>query len=277
MAQSSTIEWTDSTWNPVVGCEKVSAGCAHCYAERMAARIASMAKSDALAGRNSGRKGTYLNVINNKGRWNGKVYLVDAALSDPFRWRTPRIVFVNSMSDLFHDDVPVDFIKKVFAVMNECEQHTFQVLTKRPERAAAVSNMLTWTPNIWMGTSVENNAVRSRIHSLTKTAAIVRFLSVEPLIGPIPNIPLRGIHWVIVGGESGPGARPMHVEWVRNIRARCIERSVPFFFKQWGGVNKKRTGRILDGRTWDQMPDTVGAFGHRDTTDEPSHRHALAG
>jgi protein gp37 len=255
MAQTSTIEWTDTTWNPVVGCSKVSPGCAHCYAERMAKRLASMAQSDRDAGRHSGRKAVYLNVINKRGRWNGDVFLLDEALDDPFRWRSPRFVFVNSMSDLFHEQVPDEFVARVFDAMNRCPQHTFQVLTKRPERAASLSPHLKWTDNIWMGTSVESALVKARINSLQRTAAKVRFLSVEPLLGPIARLPLAGINWVIVGGESGPGARPMEPGWVRQIRDRCINFGVPFFFKQWGGTNKKRTGRELDGRTWDEMPD----------------------
>ena len=258
MAQSSTIEWTQSTWNPVVGCTKVSSGCAHCYAERMAKRLASMATSLQSQGRDAGRKAPYLVVIDERGRWNGRVALVESALLEPARWKSPRVIFVNSMSDLFHPDVPTDFIQRVFAVMNECSQHTFQVLTKRPERAADLSAQVRWTANIWMGTSVEDVNVVERVRALQKTAAKVRFLSVEPLLGPLPRLPLSKMHWVIVGGESGPAARPMEAKWVRQIRDRCILQRVPFFFKQWGGVNKKKTGRLLDGRTWDQMPLAAG-------------------
>lgn len=254
MAQSSTIEWTEATWNPVVGCRKVSSGCANCYAERMAKRLAAMAEADVASGRNPGKKAAYLHVINRRGRWNGDVYLDYASVDAPLSWTTPRVIFVNSMSDLFHEDVPEVFVHSVFDVMNRCGQHTFQLLTKRPERAAELSRRLAWAPNIWMGTSVENAAVTHRVHELRRTRAAVKFLSVEPLIGPIPRLPLAGIDWVIVGGESGPGARPMKVEWVRDIRDRCISRDVPFFFKQWGGVDKKRTGRVLDGRIWDEMP-----------------------
>lgn len=254
MAQASTIEWTDSTWNPVVGCRKVSTGCANCYAERMANRLAAMAKADRAAGRNAGKKAAYLKVINGRGRWNGDVCLDDAAVEAPLSWKTPRVIFVNSMSDLFHEDVPLTFIKSVFRVMNDCPQHTFQVLTKRPERTRDVSRHLAWTPNIWMGTSVENAVVTNRVHELKRTGAAIKFLSVEPLLGPIPRLPVAGIDWVIVGGESGPGARPLEVSWVQNIRDRCVDRGVPFFFKQWGGVQKKKAGRILDGRTWDEMP-----------------------
>ena len=254
MAQQSTIEWTEATWNPVVGCRKVSAGCANCYAERMSKRLAAMATADLEAGRNPGRKASYLHVINNRGRWNGDVFLNDTAVDAPRQWRVSRVIFVNSMSDLFHEDVPLDFIHRVFTTMNDCPQHTFQVLTKRPERARELSSKLPWTPNIWMGTSVENAKVTYRVKELRGTAAKVKFLSVEPLIGPIPRVPIAGIDWVIVGGESGPRARPMDPSWVRQIRDRCKARGVPFFFKQWGGVDKSSTGRHLDGRTWDQMP-----------------------
>lgn len=257
MAQASTIEWTEATWNPVVGCRKVSAGCANCYAERMAKRLAAMATADLEAGRNPGKKAAYLHVINGAGRWNGDVYLDDSAVEAPLSWRSPKVIFVNSMSDLFHEDVPLKFIQSVFDVMNRCPQHTFQVLTKRPERTLEVSKRVTWTRNIWMGTSVENRAVVRRVHELQQTGAKVKFLSVEPLLGPIPRLPLTGIDWVIVGGESGPGARPMQADWVTQIRDRCVSQDVPFFFKQWGGVNKSSTGRTLDGRTWNQMPETA--------------------
>ena len=184
MASASTIEWTEATWNPVVGCEKVSPGCAHCYAERMAARLAAMAKADEARGRNSGKKANYLRVINSRGRWNGRVFLVDDAVEAPKSWRYPRVIFVNSMSDLFHHDVPLPFIRRVFKTMNECSQHTFQVLTKRADRLARVANRLTWTDNIWMGTSVENAAAMHRIAALRNVPAGSRFLSIEPLIGP---------------------------------------------------------------------------------------------
>lgn len=257
MANGSTIEWTQATWNPVVGCRKVSAGCTNCYAERMSRRLAAMAAGDLTAGRNPGRKEHYLHVINARGRWNGDVYLDDLAVDIPRTWQTPRFIFLNSMSDLFHEDVPVYFIQRVFQAMNECPHHTFQVLTKRPERAGAVARHVDWTPNIWMGTSIENCVVTYRIAALRQVPSHIRFLSVEPLIGAIPRLPLHGIHWVIVGGESGPGARPMRVEWVRQVRDRCLALGVPFFFKQWGGVNKHRTGRNLDGRIWNQMPGCI--------------------
>lgn len=242
MAQGSAIEWTDATWNPVTGCTKVSAGCKNCYAERMANRLKAMRVPQYAAG--------------------FRVTLQPQALDLPRLWRRPRKVFVNSMSDLFHKEVPAEFIERVFRVMNECPQHTFQLLTKRPETAVALSDQLTWSPNIWMGTSIENAIVLHRVKSLQQIPAQVRFLSVEPLLGPLPRLPLNGIHWVIVGGESGPGARPMAGAWIEQIRDQCTKRSVPFFFKQWGGTNKKKTGRLLAGRTWDQMPgdtETVGA------------------
>lgn len=223
----------------------------------MAKRLAAMAEASIAQDENPGKKAAYLKVINQRGRWNGDVYLDEIAVEAPLGWRSPKTIFVNSMSDLFHDHVPVDFIQRVFRVMNNCPQHTFQVLTKRPERTAELSASIEWTPNIWMGTSVENRAVVRRVHDLRKCGAKVKFLSVEPLLGPIPRLPLTGINWVIVGGESGPGARPMDPEWARQIRDRCVERKVPFFFKQWGGVIKSATGRELDGRTWNQMPRLV--------------------
>jgi len=234
MAVGSTIEWTQATWNPVTGCTKISAGCKNCYAERMALRLKAM-------GVRQYRHGFDL-------------ALQPEMLDLPRRWKRGRMVFVNSMSDLFHRDVPLDYVQRVFRVMNECPQHTFQILTKRPEIAAAHASEVEWTPNIWMGTSVENMLVVHRIVSLATIPAHVRFLSLEPLLGPLPNLPLDGIHWAIVGGESGPGARPMEASWVRQIREQCLSASVPFFFKQWGGVQKCRTGRTLDGREWNEMP-----------------------
>lgn len=257
MAAGSSIEWTESTWNPVLGCQKVSAGCKNCYAERMSHRLAAMGKAARAAGSNPGKKAYYLKVIDPRGRWNGRVYLVDEAIETPKSWKASRVIFVNSMSDLFHKDVPTSFIKRVFRTMNQCPQHVFQVLTKRPERAARLASRLDWTDNIWMGTSVESGLVTNRIDELGSIPASVRFLSIEPLIGPISKLPLSAIHWVIVGGESGPGARPMKVQWVRKIREKCCHQGVPFFFKQWGGTNKKKAGRVLDGRTWDEMPNGV--------------------
>ena len=229
MVTRSHIEWTETTWNPVTGCTKVSAGCKHCYAERMAKRLKAM-----------GNK-RYLNGFN--------ITLHDDLVDSPRRWKKPRVIFVNSMSDLFHPDIPPDFIGRVFNTMNECPQHTFQVLTKRSERLKKLAHQLTWTHNIWMGVSVENDQVYHRIHDLRCVPAQVRFLSCEPLIGPVERLPLNGIHWVIVGGESGPKARPMKAEWVHSIKKQCRQTQAAFFFKQWGGVQKHRSGRLLDGRT----------------------------
>jgi protein gp37 len=234
MAVGSRIEWTTATWNPVTGCTKVSPGCAHCYAERMSKRL------EAMGQRN------YRNGF--------RVTLHPHMLDVPLRWRKPQFIFVNSMSDLFHEDVPVDYIQQVFDVMRQAEWHTFQVLTKRSERLAELDAVLDWPENVWMGVSVESRKYVDRINHLRCTGAATKFLSLEPLLGPLTDLNLSGIDWVIVGGESGPGARPMEKTWVRAIRAQCHRAKVPFFFKQWGGVNKKRAGRELDGRTWDQMP-----------------------
>lgn len=234
MALRTAIEWTEATWNPVTGCTKISLGCKNCYAERFALR---------------------LQATGNPRYRNGfRVTLHPDLLDLPLRWKKPRLIFVNSMGDLFHEDVPFRFIQQVFEVMEECTWHTFQILTKRPKRAAEFSKDLVWPPNIWIGTTVENMSVIQRVEWLRRIPAQTRLLSLEPLLGPLPNLPLDGIHWVIVGGESGPGARPMHPEWVRQIRDRCVVNSIPFFFKQWGGKNRKTSGRILDGRTWDEMP-----------------------
>lgn len=238
MAQDSSIEWTEATWNPVTGCTKISPGCKFCYAERMAKRLQAMGQE------------RYRDAF--------KLTLQPSALEAPLHWKKPRVIFVNSMSDLFHKDVPQQYIASCFDVMKRARQHTFQILTKRPERAAEFADRLPWPKNVWMGTSVENAAYVSRITDLQAIPAHVRFLSVEPLLGPIPRLPLAGIHWVIVGGESGPGARPMKKEWVYQIRDRCVARGVPFFFKQWGGVQKSVHGRVLDGRTWDEMPRNIG-------------------
>jgi protein gp37 len=250
----SKIEWTESVWNPVVGCSKVSQGCKHCYAERMAKRLVAIARAARDRGDNPGRAANYENVLTNKARWNGNIYLDREALLEPYKWSQPRVIFVNSMSDLFHENVPLEFIRDMFKVMNECQRHTFQILTKRPERAAAFSEYLKWTPNIWIGTSIENNAVIERIDHLRKVGGYVRFLSCEPLLESLPSLNLTGIGWVIVGGESGPGARPIEADWVREIQEQCRTAGVPFFFKQWGGVNKKKAGRVLDGQLFNQMP-----------------------
>jgi protein gp37 len=234
MAKKTAIEWTEMTWNPVTGCNKVSPGCKHCYAEVMARRLQFMGSE------------RYSNGF--------RLTMHEDLIELPKQWRQPRLIFVNSMSDLFHNSVPLSFIQRVFATMQECSYHQFQILTKRAERLVEVSPSLTWPKNIWMGVSVENETFAYRSALLRKVPAKVRFLSVEPLLGPIPKLPLRGIHWVIVGGESGPGARPMDPRWVDEIHAQCIRSGVPFFFKQWGGVQKHRTGRELYGRTFDEMP-----------------------
>lgn len=234
MADSSRIEWTDATWNPVRGCTKVSPGCKHCYAETFAER--------------------FRGVPGHPFEQGFDLRLVPEALELPLRWRAGRRIFVNSMSDLFHEGVPDEFILRVFDVMKRAPQHKFQLLTKRAKRMALFTAPLSIPEHVWMGVSVENEKYCERIDDLRKVKAKVRFLSVEPLLGPLPRLNLRGIHWVIVGGESGPRARPMDPAWVREIRDQCIAADVPFFFKQWGGVRKHATGRILDGRTWDEMP-----------------------
>lgn len=234
MSQGSAIEWTESTWNPVTGCSKVSPGCKNCYAERLANRLTAM-------GQPSYRNGF-------------EVTLHEHMLERPLEWRRPQTIFVNSMSDLFHEKVPLDFVERVFGVMEKAHWHRFQVLTKRAERAAELAPKLYWPGNVWMGVSVENHNFTWRIDELRKIPATVRFLSVEPFLGPLGKVNLTGIHWVIVGGESGPGARPMREEWVIDVRDQCVAAEVPFFFKQWGGVVKKRSGRLLQSRTWDEMP-----------------------
>ena len=234
MTEKSNIEWTEATWNPVTGCTKVSPGCKHCYAELLALRLRAMGQ----------RK--YANGFD--------VTLHEYTLRDPLKWKRPQMIFVNSMSDLFHEDVPDDYILRVFQAMHAADWHTYQVLTKRSERVASMRDMLPWAQHIWMGVSVENADYAWRIDHLRESGARVKFLSLEPLLGPLPDIDLTGIDWAIVGGESGPGARPMDPTWVTGLRDRCREKRVPFFFKQWGGVNKKKAGRDLEGRTWDEMP-----------------------
>ncbi len=229
------IEWTDEVWNPVTGCTKISAGCKNCYAERMAKRLQAMGQRN------------YVNGFNPTTH--------DHMLERPLKWKKPRRVFVNSMSDLFHKDVSSEFIQKVFQIMNETPQHTYQLLTKRPLRALHdIAHLVQWTTNIWMGVSIENDKQRWRMETLKNIPAYRRFLSIEPLIGEIQPLDLNGVDWVIVGGESGSGARPMKEEWVTNIRDWCVESRTAFFFKQWGGVNKKKTGNLLEGETWNQMP-----------------------
>lgn len=233
MAQTR-IEWTELTWNPTTGCNKVSQGCKFCYAEVMARRLKAM-------GLEKYRNGFELT-------------LHEDALKIPYSWKQPKIVFVNSMSDLFHKDIPLDFIQRVFKVMNDNPQHVFQVLTKRADILLLYHKKLNWTHNIWMGVSVENEKNLSRVNLLRRTTAKVKFLSCEPLIGPLPNLNLKKIDWVIVGGESGRRPRPMKPEWVFEIHNKCTEANVPFFFKQWGGTNKKKTGRVLKGKTYSEMP-----------------------
>ena len=234
MALSSNIEWTESTWNPLTGCTKVSPGCLNCYAERMSIRLKAMGNQN------------YANGF--------EISLHENVLDLPLKWKKPQTIFVNSMSDLFHCDVPDEFIFRVFDVMYHADWHCFQILTKRSERLVDMNNRLTWTPNIWMGVSVEDQDHIYRIDHLRNTGASIKFISIEPLLGPITNLNLDLIDWVVVGGESGPKARPIKESWVIDIRDQCQNNGVPFFFKQWGGKNKKKSGRTLRGRTWDQMP-----------------------
>jgi len=239
MAQLSSIEWTDATWNPVTGCTKISPGCKHCYAERMAKRLASMGQP------------RYINGF--------QLTLQPDVVDQPLSWKKPRLIFVNSMSDLFHDEVPLSYLREVFQVMAAAHWHVFQVLTKRSERLAKFAGKLIWPTNVWMGVSVESEDYTYRIEDLSGIPAAVKFLSAEPLLGPINKLPLRNIDWVIVGGESGPHARPISPHWVRSIRNDCVSAGVPFFFKQWGGARKSTTGRVLDGRTWDELPAPIPA------------------
>lgn len=234
MAGKTKIEWTEVTWNPVTGCNKVSAGCTNCYAEKTAKRLQKM---------------------NNPRYANGFAVTMHEDLVDlPKKWHQPRTVFVNSMSDLFHEKIPLEFIQKVFKTMKECPQHTFQVLTKRSKRLVELAPQLEWPENVCMGVSVENSDALYRVDDLRKVPAKIRFLSCEPLLGSLSDMNLKGIDWVIVGGESGPGARPMDAEWVKEIRKMCYQVGVPFFFKQWGGVRKHKTGKELDGKTYQEMP-----------------------
>jgi len=234
MATQSSIEWTESTWNPVSGCSKISPGCLNCYAERMAKRLKAMGQR------------RYRNGF--------KVTLHPEALDEPYGWKKARVVFVNSMSDLFHDRIPFDFIQKVFSAMEANARHTFQVLTKRSQRLRELGPLLEWSENIWMGVTVESNDYIHRVDDLRATNAEIKFLSLEPLLGPVPDLNLTGIDWVIVGGESGPGSREMKEEWVLEVKEKCRIANSAFFFKQWGGVNKKKAGRLLQGRAWDSYP-----------------------
>jgi len=232
--KKTKIEWTESTWNPTTGCTKISSGCKNCYAERMSKRLYSMGL------------GKYKNGF--------ELTIHPEVLNEPYSWHLPRTVFVNSMSDLFHEEIPFDFVLKVFKVMNENPQHTFQILTKRANVVHEYNQYLNWSENIWMGTTVEDQENVKRIDYLSGTGAYIKFLSLEPLIGKISDLNLKNIDWVIVGGESGPGARPMKEEWVIYIKDECLRQNVPFFFKQWGGVNKKKSGRLLKGKIWEEMP-----------------------
>jgi protein gp37 len=233
MAMNSSIEWTESKWNPVTGCTKISPGCKNCYAERMAKRLQAMGQPN------------YINGF--------ELALHEKVLELPLIWKKPQTIFVNSMSDLFHEDVPVKFIQEVFHVMEQAHWHRFQILTKRSDRLLELGPKLSWNFNIWMGVSVENQEYSFRVDHLRKVGAKIRFISFEPLLGPINGVNLKGIDWVIVGGESGPRARPMDACWAINIRDQCQRMQVPFFFKQWGGPNRKKTGRKLEGRTWDEI------------------------
>lgn len=235
MGDYSAIEWTDATWNPVTGCTKVSPGCKYCYAERLADRLQRMGNP------------RYVNGF--------ALTLQPDQIELPLRWKRPRRVFVNSMSDLFHKDIPDRFIRSVFRTMLQAHWHVFQVLTKRAERVPAISSKLPWPRNVWLGVSVESTQYTRRIDHLRKVPAAVRFLSLEPLLGPMPNLNLERIDWVIVGGESGPNHRKPDPDWIRDLRDQCVSADVPFFFKQWGGPISKSGGRLLDGRTWDEMPD----------------------
>jgi len=234
MSDHSTIEWTDATWNPMRGCTKISPGCAHCYAETFAER--------------------FRGVPGHPFEQGFDLRLVPEALDLPLKWKKSRLIFVNSMSDLFHEGVPDAYIERVFTVMRQAAHHRFQVLTKWAKRLESFTQRLSPSQNVWLGVSVENAAYAWRIDHLRRAKAHIRFLSIEPLLGPIPDLDVRGIDWVIVGGESGGKSRPMNATWVREIRDRCRASKVPFFFKQWGGFQKKKNGRELDGRTWDEMP-----------------------
>jgi protein gp37 len=240
MGTKSAIEWTEATWNPVTGCTKISPGCDHCYAERLALRLQAMGQAN------------YANGF--------KLTIQERMLELPLRWKLPQVIFVNSMSDLFHKDVPTEYIHRVFDVMNQASWHRFQILTKRSQRLVRLSPKINWQSHIWMGVSVESKEYTFRIDHLRETQAHVKFLSLEPLLGPLHNLNLQGIDWVIVGGESGPGARVMRKEWVLDIRDQCQAADVPFFFKQWGGTNKKKNGRTLENKTWDEMPYAAAAL-----------------
>jgi protein gp37 len=236
MSDKTAIEWTQATWNPTTGCSKLTPGCAHCYAERLSFRFGATRKPwvPAHAAEN--------------------VVMHPERLSQPLRWRRPRLIFVNSMSDLFHERVPLSFIERVFDVMVEADRHVFQILTKRHRRLVELSSSLVWPENVWMGVSIENQRWAVRADALRSVPAVVRFISAEPLLGPLDDLDLTDIHWLIAGGESGPGHRPVRTEWVRALRDLCRQQDVPFFFKQWGGIRAKAGGRLLDGRVYSQLP-----------------------
>jgi len=248
MANQSTIEWTEATWNPIAGCNVLSPGCTNCYAMRLAHRLEAIgqAKYRGTTRKSGGRA-----------KWTGKITLDHSALQIPRRWRGSKIIFVNSMSDLFHEDVPLSFIQDIFNVMKETPWHTYQILTKRAQRLEELAARLPWSENIWMGVSVENTEYLWRVDHLRRVPAQIKFLSLEPLLGALKSLNLDNVDWVIAGGESGPGARPVEADWIRDIRDQCAAAGVAFHFKQWGGVIKKRNGRTLDGRTWDELPATA--------------------
>jgi protein gp37 len=262
MATQSTIEWTETTWNPVLGCSIKSPGCHNCYAMAMARRLKGVALAKRARKEEPGRLAHYVEVIGDNGRWNGVMRLVSEALGDPAKWKQPRTIFVNSMSDLFHENLPVESIRKVCEAMAAASHHTYQVLTKRADRMRELLSgplrEFAELPQVWWGTSVENKKHGlPRIDDLRQIPAVTRFLSVEPLLEDLGPINLTDIHWVIAGGESGAAARPLGADWVRSVRDQCNAQGVKFFFKQWGGRNKKATGRELDGRTWDEMPSRI--------------------
>ncbi|RSN01236.1 hypothetical protein DMB42_40360 [Nonomuraea sp. WAC 01424] len=249
MGDRSLIEWTEATWNPTTGCDRVSHGCDNCYALSLAKRLKAMGQARYQRDGDPRTSGPGFGVT-----------LHEDLLDLPLRWRRPRLVFVNSMSDLFHAQIPLDFVTRVFETMEKTPQHTYQILTKRARRLRRVANKLPWPENVWVGVSVESAEVASRIDDLRQVPAQTRFLSCEPLLGPIPALNLEGMSWVIVGGESGHNHRPVDPRWVKEIRDRCVGACVPFFFKQWGGRTPKAQGRLLDGRTWDEMPERLGSL-----------------
>lgn len=241
MSNLTKIEWTRASWNPVTGCDRISIGCAHCYAERMAFRLKKMGQAK------------YKNGF--------KVTTHDDVLSLPLTWKKPRLIFVNSMSDLFHKDVPPEFIHKIFEVMRKADRHIFQFLTKRSERMLELAPLLVWPENVWAGVTVESSKYYSRLEDLHQVPAAIRYVSVEPMLGPMPDFPMEGIDWIILGGESGPGARAMKKSWVVEMRNRCAQYNIPFFFKQWGGFNRQETGCMLDGKYYQEMPRLNGKIG----------------